>query len=69
MAEEKKEELEKVENFKLSKDMICAKGAHYFRYKTGTEIECSLCPIGYPVGPEISVKNGSIHLHGEKVVI
>lgn len=62
--EENKEEL-----FKLGPNLSCGKGNHYFVYHTANEIECTKCPVGYPVGPEINLKEGNVVIHGEELVI
>lgn len=57
------------ENFKVGPNLVCAKGKHYFVYLTASQIECRKCGTGYPVGPEIALKEGTITVHGEELVI
>ena len=64
MQEAKKEE-KKEELLKLGPNLTCEKGSHEFKYRTGSEVECLKCPIGYPLGPGAILKDGHIYIHGE----
>ena len=68
MKQEPVKKEEKEELLKLGPNLMCSKGDHEFKYKTGTEIECMKCPIGYPLGPGSVLKNGHVYLHGEFVI-
>lgn len=66
--EELQEQIKEDEEYKmltLSADIIC--GDHEFFHTTGSEIKCKKCPLGYLVGPEISLHDGKIYLHGDKL--
>lgn len=59
--EETKEDL-----LKLGPNLIC--NDHYFKFKSGVEVYCTKCPIGYPIGPGTEIKNGHITIHGQLVI-
>ena len=52
----------------LQPSLTCKKGTHFFIRKSGTEVNCTMCPIGYNIGPSMSVKNGHIY-KGNEIVI
>lgn len=41
---------------------------HYMVRKSGTEVECNKCLIGFFIGPRDRVKNGHLYLNGKKVI-
>jgi hypothetical protein len=59
-----KQELNKTlegEIITLQSKVNCDKGSHFFIRKSGTEVTCTKCPIGYPVGPSITLKDGHLY--------
>lgn len=41
---------------------------HEFEYISGIEVMCKKCPLGYQVGPDVTIKRGHIYI-GEKLLI
>lgn len=67
MAEEKEQKDEPTDQLiKLGPNLIC--NDHYFVYKSGTEVTCKKCPMGYPIGPGTNVRDGHLYVHGEFVI-
>ena len=64
----KEEENPNEKMFKLGPNLICAKENHYFIYKSGIEVICKTCPIGYSISPGTEIKNGHLYIHGEFVL-
>lgn len=58
----------KGEVLKIGPNLACEKGSHEFKYVTALEVECMKCPVGYPLGPGASLKDGHIYIHGEFVI-
>ena len=52
---------------KIGPTLMCNRD-HYFMYKSGTEIQCTKCPIGYPISQGTEIKHGHVYIHGEKVL-
>ncbi len=44
-----------------------AKCDHYFIHRTGREIECRNCHVGFYIGPGANVEAGELTLHGQVV--
>lgn len=73
MPEEKKNldnlaEDKTTERFTVKPSVNCAKNEHYFEYISGTEVQCTKCPMGYPIGPGTEVRDGHIYIHGTRVI-
>lgn len=70
MAEEVKEPEEAV--LTPGKDLICGKDNHKFVImRNGDQqlvAECTKCTLGYPIGPGTEIKDGSIFIHGQKIL-
>ncbi len=41
---------------------------HHFVYVSGTEVECTKCPLGYGVTPETTIKDGHIYIEDELII-
>ena len=41
---------------------------HNFVYKTGTEVHCTKCSIGFIVTPDINLKEGHLMKHGSLMI-
>jgi hypothetical protein len=52
----------------LQPSITCKKGSHFFIRKSGTEVTCTMCPVGYYVGPGMNVVKGHIY-KGRDIVI
>ncbi len=67
MGEEKEDKLApKVEMHTLKPNVIC--NDHEFVYKTGNEVMCKNCPLGYQMGWGAILKDGHIYI-GEQLLI
>lgn len=53
--------------FHIGANLIC-QNRHYFVYKSGIEVMCTKCPLGYPILPGTEIKNGHLYIHGEFVI-
>ena len=49
------------ELIRVSDDIVCRRGKHYFEYKSSREVKCKKCPVGYPIGVGITLKDGHIY--------
>lgn len=65
--EEVREEGEN-ETLKLGSNLVCGRGDHYFEYKTGLQAECNKCPLGYPIGPDINIREGHIYIEEQLII-
>ena len=66
-----KQELNKTlegEVITIQRKTNCDKGLHFFIRKSGTEVVCTKCPIGYPVGPSIQLKDGHLYKEGQFLI-
>jgi hypothetical protein len=61
--EEAKDEGELV---KLGPNLIT--GEHNFTYISGTEVQCTKCPLGYVVGANTEIKDGHIYIENKFLV-
>lgn len=43
-------------------------GEHNFIYTSGTEVECTKCPLGYVVGADTEIKDGHIYIEETLVI-
>jgi hypothetical protein len=50
-----------VNKHELSKPAPCE---HQFIRKSGTEVQCIKCPIGFIITPDIELKKGHLFKHG-----
>lgn len=53
--------------FTPGKSVTCEE-KHYFVRKSGTEVQCRDCPVGYMIMPGYEVKDGHIYQHGTLVI-
>lgn len=65
---EKNDNEEGYEVYKLKPSITCGKGKHYFVQTTGLEVKCTKCPIGFRIQPGAEIKEGRIYIDEVLVV-
>lgn len=52
----------------IKPSLSCAKDDHYFIYRSGMEVMCNKCPVGYPVSIGTECRDGHLYIHGEMIL-
>lgn len=52
-------------DIKIGPNVLCKD--HEFHYRTGTEVKCKKCPLGYLVGYGTEIKDGKLYMDGSLI--